>query len=73
MWNRQLDIYGRVRHKFVHPSFGGSRDQRVCEREDFHLSHSFTKGSTMTLKLNLLITGLGIIALKLGLIFHKTQ
>ena len=35
MWNRQLDIYGRVRHKFVHPSFGGSRDQRVCERGGF--------------------------------------
>jgi len=35
VWNRQLDIYGRVRHEFVHPSFGGSRDQRVCERGGF--------------------------------------
>ena len=23
VWNRQLDIYGRVRHEFVHPSLGG--------------------------------------------------
>jgi RHS repeat-associated core domain protein (fragment) len=23
VWNRQLDIYGRVRHEFVHLSFGG--------------------------------------------------
>ena len=23
VWNRELEIYGRVRHKFVHPSFGG--------------------------------------------------
>ena len=35
VWNRELEIYGRVRHEFVHPSFGGSRDQRVCERGGF--------------------------------------
>ena len=64
VWNRQLDIYGRVRKEYKHSSLG---------EDVFPFVPFLYQGSTMTLKLILLIIGLGIIVLKRGRIYLKTQ
>ena len=57
VWNRQLDIYGRVRREYKHSSLGD---------EVFPFVPFLYQGSITTLRLILLITVLGIIRLKRG-------
>ena len=73
VWNRELDIYGRVRHEFVHPSFGRSRDQRVCERGGFPFIPFLYQRQYYDFETKLAYNRFRYYSPETGLTFHKTQ